>query len=110
MRADGSRLYDVLTPRCKPAQPGQVIPWTGRWGTTILLFRANPGTCPVAAYTDPKDGHLALTQALKARRKMYVTSTAFGGLGAIRMAVSNWMTGDADFDIVIDELTQVMSS
>ncbi|KDN47758.1 PLP-dependent transferase [Tilletiaria anomala UBC 951] len=112
MRKDSKGFYEVLTPKTSVAPPGIKGPtrWTGRWGTTIVLFRAHPQLCPVPAFCDAQSGHLALTDAIKATRQMYVTPTSFMGTGAIRLAVSNWSTDEQDFHVVTRILTEVMES
>lgn len=61
-------------------------------------------------YSPARDGSSAdLTAAINATRRMYVTGTKWGGVGAVRLAVSNWRTSDADWDIVksvFDELAK----
>lgn len=112
---EGSRLYQVLTPRCEPlpittsssssslpslsasasASPGPRA-WSGPWSSTILLFRPHPLTCPIPAFRNPLTGSDACIAALKATRAVYVSPTRWCGKGAIRLAVSNWRTGLED--------------
>ncbi len=72
----------------------------------IVLFRGAPGS-----RFDPEagDAHTRLTAAINATRRMYVTGTQWGGKGAVRLAVSNWRTGEADWDIVQAVLDEVMA-
>jgi glutamate/tyrosine decarboxylase-like PLP-dependent enzyme len=72
----------------------------------IVLFRGAPGS-----RFDPEagDAHTRLTAAINATRRMYVTGTQWGGKGAVRLAVSNWRTGEADWDIVQSVLDEVMA-
>jgi len=63
----------------------------------IVLFSGAPGS----RYPPSREGSSAeLTAAINATRRMYVTGTKWGGVGAVRLAVSNWRTGDADWEIV----------
>ncbi|KLT38890.1 PLP-dependent transferase [Cutaneotrichosporon oleaginosum] len=71
----------------------------------IVLFRGAPGS-----RFDPEsaDAHTRLTAAINATRRMYVSGSQWGGKGAVRLAVSNWRTGDEDWEIVravLDEVT-----
>lgn len=121
-----SAYYQVLTPatsalsNAEPtngrfrAAPGERNPprWEHEyWATTVVLFRAHPRSCPVEAFRDPKQGHLRLIEAINVTRKIYVSPGGYCGLGGVRLAVSNWLTGvdgDADLDTTIGVLTQVM--
>lgn len=78
---------------------GQVIP------LNIVLFRGAPGS----RHGDEADSHTKLTAAINGTRKMYVTGTQWRGMGAVRLAVSNWRTGDADWEIVKGVLDEVMA-
>ncbi|KAF8516439.1 hypothetical protein BU17DRAFT_67449 [Hysterangium stoloniferum] len=78
----------------------------------MLLFRASAGN-PVQAYCEP-GGSATLVRALNETRKIQVTP----GLGAVRIAVSNWCTGlqtvnengmeKGDMDIVAETLLAVV--
>ena len=107
----GDERYELLTPDCELAnQDYGPKAWTGRWSTIVVLFRAHPRRCPVATYADAKTGHTALSDAIKATRKMYVTPTSVlsGRVGAIRLAVSNWATGPDDLVVIRRVLDDVM--
>lgn len=74
----------------------------------IVLFSGS------AASTFPPDeegSSARLAAAINATRKMYVTGTKWRGVGAVRLAVSNWRTGrdgSDDFKIVTEVLDQVV--
>ncbi|BEI81716.1 hypothetical protein CcaverHIS002_0208760 [Cutaneotrichosporon cavernicola] len=72
----------------------------------IVLFRGAPGSRfdPTAA-----DAHSRLTAAINDTRRMYVSGTQWAGNGAVRLAVSNWRTGDDDFRVVCAVLDEVMA-
>ena len=99
----GSKYYTVLN-----ADTGYV---RGQVDLNIILFRAKP-SCGVDGYVGNGSG--VLVSAINETREMYVTpSSGSDGMGAIRLAVSNWMTGKGDggrddFEIVIGVLEQVM--
>lgn len=99
----GSKYYTVLN-----ADTGYV---KGQVDLNIILFRAKQ-SCGVDAYVGNGSG--VLVSAINETRQMYVTpSSGPDGLGAIRIAVSNWMTGRGDgrrddFDIVVGVLEEVM--
>lgn len=67
----------------------------------IVLFSGSE----TSAYppSDPTSS-ARLTAAINGTGKMYVSATRWRGQGAVRVAVSNWMTGldgtDSDLDIV----------
>ncbi|KAH7337233.1 pyridoxal phosphate-dependent transferase [Rhizoctonia solani] len=98
----GSKWYQVLN-----ADTGAVL---GQVDLSIILFRAK-SNCGVDAY-GPKNptGSSTLVNAINETRRIYVTpSVGSDGLGAIRLAVSNWMTGLGDeFEVVIGVLEEVM--
>lgn len=93
-------------------------PWTGRWGTTVVLFRpcAPRGNDPAkGAPEGPHQHHHGfpggapgLAAAINATRKMYVTNTSYASAPAIRLAVSNWSTGPREAQEVIQILKQVL--
>lgn len=123
-----SPYYQILTPATSSlskhiphngrlrAAPGERNPprWEDDfWATTVVLFRPHPKTCPIEAFRDEKQGHLRFIEAVKKGRIIYISPGSFCGLGAARLAVSNWYTGvdgDHDFDQTIKALTLVMQN
>ena len=102
----GKKWYRVLN-MIEGGQGDNIVP------LNILLFSAIPD-CEVDAYQPGKpSGGATLVKAINDTRKMYV-SPASGG--AVRIAVSNWMTAldegqkTSDYDIVVQVLTQVMTN
>ncbi|CAE6461896.1 unnamed protein product [Rhizoctonia solani] len=98
----GSKWYQVLNADTG-AVPGQV-------DLNIILFRAKSG-CGVDVYALKNPvGSSMLVNAINETRRIYVTpSVGSDGLGAIRLAVSNWMTGLGDeYDVVVKVLEEVM--
>lgn len=75
-----STCYSIITPKSLPI-------------STVVLFRANPKTCPIQEFKSPSNGHELLTTKIKETREMYVTQTVWAGVGGVRLAVSNWATG-----------------
>jgi glutamate/tyrosine decarboxylase-like PLP-dependent enzyme len=99
----GAKWYEVLN-----AETG-VVP--GKVDLNVVLFRAREG-CGVKAF-EGAGGGAALMNAINETRLMYVSP---GTGGAVRLAVSNWMTGlggeakgKGDFEIVTEVLEGVMS-
>lgn len=124
-----SPYYQVLTPATSSlsskftphngrlrAAPGERNPprWEDDfWATTVVLFRPHPKTCPIESFRDNKEGHLRFIDAVKQDRIIYISPGSFCGIGAARLAVSNWYTGvdgDYDFDQTVKALTQVMQN
>lgn len=101
----GSRWYRVLNVDTG-AVPSQV-------DLNVVLFRAKDD-CGVDSYTSRNPaGSAVLVNAINGTRKMYVSP---GAGGAVRLAVSNWMTGldkgdgeTGDFEIVVGVLEEVMT-
>ncbi|MCO5585386.1 hypothetical protein L7F22_039319 [Adiantum nelumboides] len=103
-----SQYYQVLTPASSSldskftphngrlrAAPGERNPprWEDDfWATTVVLFRPHPKTCPIEAFKDEKQGHLRFIDAVKHNRIIYISPGSFCGIGAARIAVSNWYT------------------
>ncbi|RXK42241.1 hypothetical protein M231_00600 [Tremella mesenterica] len=72
----------------------------------IVLFRGSSNSIyPPSDLTSAR----RLTEKINSTGKMYVSSTVWRGLGAVRIAVSNWRTGDEDLIIVKDVLDGVMN-
>ncbi|CAE6446321.1 unnamed protein product [Rhizoctonia solani] len=100
----GSKWYHVLN-----VDTG-VVP--GKIDLNIVLFRAK-SDCGVKVYApESPAGSSILVNAINETRKIYVTPSAGSdGSGAIRLAVSNWMTGLGDeFEVVTGVLEEVMLS
>ncbi|KAG8740297.1 hypothetical protein FRC10_004515 [Ceratobasidium sp. 414] len=96
----GSKWYEILN-----VNTGAVA---GKVDLNIILFRAREG-CGVPDFEGAAGGG-KLIKAINETRKMYVSP---GVGGAVRLAVSNWMTGlseegDGDFNIVAEVLEGVM--
>lgn len=93
--------YQLLNTSPDWLASGQPVP------LNIMLFRGAPGSRfdPATA-----DAHTQLTAALNATRRMYVTGTQWRGSGAVRLAVSNWRTGEEDWEIVRGVLDEIMKA
>lgn len=64
----------------------------------IVLFRGSEGS----KYPPGEEGASArLTKDINSSREMYVTGTKWRGVGAVRLAVSNWRTGRDGQDLAI---------
>jgi glutamate/tyrosine decarboxylase-like PLP-dependent enzyme len=103
----GSKWYQVLN-----IETGAIL---GQVDLNVILFRAKDD-CGVGMYA-PRNptGSSALVSAINETRRMYVTpSVGSDGRGAVRIAVSNWMTGLRrgeevnDFEVVIGVLEEIM--
>lgn len=111
---DTCPFYQLLTPTCPPLEKHRLDspqPWKGVWTTTVIFFRPHPVHCPVTSFKESQSGYLALIQAIKETRKIYVSPGSLQGIGGVRIAVSNWSTGlngDKDFEITTAALLQVM--
>ncbi|KAF8752520.1 Pyridoxal-dependent decarboxylase conserved domain [Rhizoctonia solani] len=98
----GSKWYQVLNVDTG-AVPDNV-------DLNIVLFRAKSG-CGAKIYApENPTGSSMLVNAINETRRIYVTpSVGSDGLGAIRLAVSNWMTGLGDeFEVVTGVLEEVI--
>ncbi|CEH18334.1 Aromatic-L-amino-acid/L-histidine decarboxylase [Ceraceosorus bombacis] len=104
---------DKLTPQ--DASRASRVPWAlDEWGYNIVLFRASQA-CPNARLAGA-EGAGRLVEAIKKTGKMYVSGTSWNGKGAVRIAVSSWLTGldkdrkesDDDFNIVTSTLEEVI--
>jgi hypothetical protein len=98
-RSQGGQWYTVIN-----ADPNHSVP------LNIVLFRSRPDTPfpPHDAASTPR-----LLHAINSQRLIYVTATSWEGVGALRIAVSNWRTGlegDADYDAVVGALSGAMRS
>lgn len=109
-------FYELLLPICPPLDENQLdLPqsWKGFWTTTVIFFRAHSVHCPVESFKESQSGHIALVQAIKETKKIYVSPGTLQGIGGVRIAVSNWSTGlngEKDFEITTAALLQVMQS
>ncbi|CEL56909.1 hypothetical protein RSOLAG1IB_08187 [Rhizoctonia solani AG-1 IB] len=98
----GSKWYRVLNVDTG-AVPGTI-------DLNIVLFRAK-SDCGAGVYApENPSGSSTLVSAINETRKIYVTPSAGSdGVGAIRLAVSNWMTGLGDeFEVTTGVLEEVM--
>ncbi|CUA77030.1 hypothetical protein RSOLAG22IIIB_06466 [Rhizoctonia solani] len=98
----GSKWYQVLNIDTGTV-PGQV-------DLNIILFRAKSG-CGLDVYaSENPTGSSMLVNTINETRRIYVTpSVGSDGLGAVRLAVSNWMTGLGDeFEVTVGVLEEVM--
>lgn len=76
----------------------------------IVLFRGTDASLFPAS--DPTST-TRLLHTINKQRLIYVTPTTWGGVGALRIAVSNWRTGlqgDGDFEAVVKALSGAMTS
>lgn len=115
---------DIFMRNCEFAQ--RIVGWMsnpshgGQWYTVvnadptdsvplnIILFRAKVNTPfpPSDATATPR-----LLHAINSQRLIYVTATSWEGVGALRIAVSNWRTGlegARDFEAVVEALSGAM--
>ncbi|PVG01385.1 PLP-dependent transferase [Serendipita vermifera] len=89
----GGRWFEVLNLR--PLKSGETsVP------LNVVLFRPSdfgdvPQVYRSSTYAQPNGACAALIRDINATKKMYVTPGSYPG-GAIRIAVSNWMTGYND--------------
>ncbi|KAJ3109418.1 hypothetical protein HDU97_006663 [Phlyctochytrium planicorne] len=80
--------------------------------SNIVLFRASDAA-PERFGGSSGDGAVRLATDINETRRMYVSSTRWKGRGAVRIAVSNWLTdleGSDDFEIVKGVLEEVISN
>ena len=99
---DHNKWYDVLTP------PSTSSSEQGNYRISNIVLFAPSRMCGVTAFQG-KDAGAQLIKAINATGKMYVTGTSWKGRSAVRLAVSNYLTDDRDFDIVTEVLSSVMS-
>ncbi|WWD22041.1 hypothetical protein CI109_106529 [Kwoniella shandongensis] len=96
-----SPYYELLNPTPPSFQVDAVIP------SNIVLFRSTSSS-PFSP--DDPTSSARLVKAINGSRKMYVSGTKWRGVGAVRIAVSNWRTGvegEGDWEIVKDVLENV---
>lgn len=62
----------------------------------------------IVLFAEKEPREQALADRINNTRKMYVSGTAWRGQKAVRLAVSNWRTGDADLSIVKEVLDEVV--
>ncbi|WVQ79331.1 hypothetical protein IAT38_001428 [Cryptococcus sp. DSM 104549] len=96
--------YELLNPT--PTSPTSTTP-TAIIPSNIVLFA--PSSSSPFPPTDPL-ASTRLVKAINSSRKMYVSGTKWRGVGAVRMAVSNWRTGvegEGDWEVVRDVLERV---
>lgn len=63
----------------------------------------------IVLFAEKQPQEQPLADRINNTRKVYVSGTAWRGQKAVRLAVSNWRTGDADLEIVkqvFDEVVQ----
>jgi glutamate/tyrosine decarboxylase-like PLP-dependent enzyme len=100
-----SPQYELLNPSSAGADSSRLNPIIP---LNIVLFRSSANSpYPPSSLTSSAD----LTKAINNTGKMYVTATKWRGVGAVRLAVSNWRTGkdgDGDLDIVRGVLAEVV--
>ncbi|KAF8321976.1 pyridoxal phosphate-dependent transferase [Cantharellus anzutake] len=113
---EGGQWYEVLNLTHTPALSEALSGETPTVPLNVVLFRAKGGqSCPAIYDPSKPEGPARLVQAINATRKVYVSPA----LNAVRMAVSNWMTGlscsnvdgrdvDIDFEVVVEALSNVM--
>jgi hypothetical protein len=70
----------------------------------IVLFRGKPGTLYPP---EVKDSANSLVKAINGTREIFVTITSWGGIGAVRIAVSNWRIA-RNTDLYPGELAAVL--
>ncbi|PWN43361.1 PLP-dependent transferase, partial [Ceraceosorus guamensis] len=92
------QAFEVLTPapddKLAPEDASRAsrVPWAlDEWGYNIVLFRASQA-CPNARLAGA-EGAGRLVEAIKKTGQMYVSGTSWNGKGAVRIAVSSWLTG-----------------
>lgn len=59
------------------------------------------------AEAEGKGASSDLAERINWTRRMYVSGTAWRGRRAVRLAVSNWRTGEEDLEVVMDVLNEV---
>jgi len=83
----GGRWYEVLNLTHEGKDGQKTIP------LNVVLFRPRTGAAP-SAYLRPSHGSMLLCKAINATRKMYTSPTVYQGVAAVRIAISNWGTGN----------------
>lgn len=62
----------------------------------------------IVLFAEKQPQEQPLADRINNTRKVYVSGTAWRGQKAVRLAVSNWRTGDADLEIVKQVLDEVV--
>lgn len=102
--AAGGKWYTVVNAVDSPNDPTK----TARVPLNIVMFRGSE----VSDFspTEPTST-TRLLHAINRQRLIYVTPTSWAGVGALRIAVSNWRTGldgEGDFEAVVKALSGAM--
>ncbi|KAJ9095675.1 hypothetical protein QFC21_005547 [Naganishia friedmannii] len=103
----GGQWYTLINALPAASNPS-TTPTTTTVPLNIVLFRGSE-TSPFPS-TD-KSSATRLLHAINEQRLIFVTATSWGGVGALRIAVSNWRTGDegeGDWEAVVKALTNAM--
>lgn len=95
---EGGRWYTVIN----------IETTTASLPLNIVLFRAKEETPfpPSDSTSTPR-----LLHAINTQRLVYVTATSWDGVGALRIAVSNWRTGlegNGDYEALVKALSGAM--
>ncbi|BCL13104.1 hypothetical protein [Micromonospora sagamiensis] len=73
---------------------------------SIVCFRARPAGVPEEKLDDL---NRRLGAALLADGRVYVGTTVYGGRVALRPAIVNWRTTEADVDLLVDVVHDVLT-
>lgn len=100
--AAASKYYDVLTPAMTPGQ-------AGKYRVLNIVLFAPSRTCGKTGF-EGEDGGSEVVRAVNEGGDMYVTATRWKGRSAVRLAVSNHLTGldQKDLEIVKARLLSIM--
>jgi hypothetical protein len=95
----GGEWYELVNGTTSPAE--RAVP------LNIVLFRGKEGS----RYPPSDPGSAArLVKAINETRRIFVTITSWDGLGAVRIAVSNWRTANDENGVeASSELVEVLS-
>lgn len=96
---EGGQWYELVNDMsAKDPAAKRVVP------LNIVLFRGKSSTLYPP---EVKDSANRLVKAINDTRKIFVTITSWGGVGAVRIAVSNWRTA-RNAELFASELAAVL--
>lgn len=108
----GGRWYTLINaqraPRTQGTPNGTSTTGIATVPLNIVLFR---GTETSPFPPSDKTSATRLLHAINAQRLIFVTATSWAGVGALRIAVSNWRTageGEGDWEAVVRALMGAM--